>query len=152
RTGAPLIVAFANAAWDMAAVDRDVGFASMFEWLFSLVDYAIAHPEVELVVRAHPAEVNVPAELRSRTPVVAEIRRKYGDLPDHIKLLEGDNPISSYVLAEMAQAPILYATRLGLEMALKGRRPWLAGQTTYRGRGFTRDLGSRAEMERLLDA
>jgi hypothetical protein len=152
RPNAPLIVAFANAAWDMAAVDRDVGFGSMFEWLFALVDYALAHPEVDLVVRAHPAEVNVPADLRSRTPVVAEIRKRYGSLPDRITLLEGHTAVSSYVLAEIAQAPILYATRLGLEMALRGKRPWLAGQTTYRGRGFTRDLTSRREMEALLDA
>ena len=136
----------------MAAVDRDVGFGSMFEWLFALVDYALAHPEVDLVVRAHPAEVNVPRDLQSRTPVVAEIRKRYGTLPANIALLEGNTAVSSYVLAEMAQAPIMYATRLGLEMALRGRRAWLAGQTTYRGRGFTRDVSSRREMEALLDA
>jgi hypothetical protein len=152
RPNAPLIVAFANSAWDMAAVDRDVGFGSMFEWLFALVDYAVAHPEVDLVVRAHPAEVRVPTDLRSRTPVIGEIRRRYGALPGRIKLIAGDNPISSYVLASLAQAPIMYASRLGLEMALRGRRAWLAGQTTYRGKGFTRDLASRAEMEALLDA
>jgi hypothetical protein len=33
-----MIVAFGNSAWDMAAVDRDVGFTDMFEWLFALVD------------------------------------------------------------------------------------------------------------------
>lgn len=152
RPDAPLIVAFANSAWDMAAVDRDVGFGSMFEWLFALVDYAMAHPEVDLVVRAHPAEVNVPRDLQSRTPVVSEIRKRYGALPARIALVEGNASVSSYVLAEMAQAPIMYATRLGLEMALRGRRAWLAGQTTYRGRGFTRDVGSRREMEALLDA
>lgn len=152
RPGAPLVVAFANAAWDMAAVDRDVGFGSMFEWLFATVDYALAHPELDLVVRAHPAEVNVPRDLQSRTPVVAQIRRKYGTLPGHITLLEGNTPVSSYVLADMAQVPMMYATRLGLELALRGRRAWLAGQTTYRGRGFTRDVTSRREMEMLLDA
>jgi len=151
RPGAPLIAAFANAAWDMAAVDRDVGFASMFDWLFALVEYALAHPEVDLVVRAHPAEVNVPPDLRSRTPVVDELRRRYPSLPARIVLLPGDCAVSSYALAELAQAPIMYATRLGLEMALRGRRAWLAGATTYRGRGFTRDLAGPDEMAALLE-
>jgi hypothetical protein len=151
RAGAPLIVAFANAAWDMAAVDRDAGFSSMFDWLFATVEYALRHPEVDLVVRAHPAEVNVPADLRSRTPVVAEIRRRFPTLPGRITLLEGNTAVSSYELAALAQVPIMYATRLGLEMAVRGRRAWLAGETTYRGRGFTRDIRSREEMESLLD-
>jgi hypothetical protein len=152
RPDAPLIVAFANAAWDMAAVDRDAGFASMFDWLFALVDYALAHSDVDLVVRAHPAEVNVPSDLKSRTPVVAELRRRFPNLPNRIVLLEGDTAISSYALAEIAQVPMMYATRLGLEMAVRGRRPWLAGVTTYRGRGFTRDISSPDEMVAWLDA
>lgn len=56
RPDAPLIVAFTNTSWDIAVIDRDVGFDSMFDWIFALVDYAIAHPEIDLVVRAHPAE------------------------------------------------------------------------------------------------
>jgi hypothetical protein len=152
RPGSPMVVAYTNAAWDMAVVDRDIGFASMFEWLFSLVQYGIAHPEIDLVVRAHPAEVKVPPDLRSRTPVAAEIRRRYGPLPGNIKLVEGDSPVSSYTLADMAQVVMVYASRIGLEVALRGKRPWLAGDMTYRGKGFTRDLASNEEMVRLLGA
>jgi len=151
RQDAPLIVAFANSAWDMAAVDRNVGFTSMFDWLFSLVDYALAHPEIDLVVRAHPAEINVPADLQSRTRVVDEIRRRYPNLPSRITLLEGNTAVSSYALADLAQVPMMYATRLGLELAVRGRRAWMCGQTTYRGRGFTRDVASPGEMIALLD-
>ncbi len=152
RPDAPLIVAFANAAWDMAAVDRNVGFTSMFDWLFSLVDYALARPEIDLVIRAHPAEINVPADLQSRTRVVDEIRHRYPNLPSRITLLEGNTAVSSYTLAELAQVPMMYATRLGLELAVRGRRPWMCGQTTYRGRGFTRDVASPQDMIGLLDA
>ena len=152
RPGAPLVAAFTNSAWDMAAVDRDVGFASMFEWLFALTDYAVAHPEIDLVVRAHPSEANVSPDLRSRTPVGPEILKRFSRLPDNITLVEGSSPVSSYALAEMAQVVMTYASRIGLEVAVRGKRPWLAGDTTYRGRGFTRDLASRQEMIDLLDA
>jgi hypothetical protein len=105
-----------------------------------------------LVVRAHPAEKNVPLELRSRTPVGAEIKRRFQPLPNNIKLIEGDNPISSYTLAEMAQVNMVYASRFGLEIALRGMRPWIAGDVTYRGKGFTLDLTSKEHMYNLLDA
>ncbi len=152
RAGIPLIVAFANSAWDMAAVDRDVGFESMFEWLFALVDYAKAHPEIDLVVRAHPSETNVSPDLRSRTPVGAEILLRYRELPSNIKLIEGTSPISSYAMADMANVVSVYASRIGLEVAVGGKRPWLAGETTYRGKGFTRDLASKEDMTSLLEA
>ena len=152
RRDAPLVVVFTNSAWDMAAVDRDVGFSSMFDWLFALVEYGVAHPEIDLVIRAHPSETNVPPDLRSRTPVGPEIMKRYGPLPKHVTLVDGSSPLSSYTLAEMAQVVMVYASRIGLEVALRGQRPWLAGETTYRGKGFTRDLTSKREMVDLLEA
>jgi hypothetical protein len=151
RTGVPTVVVFTNTSWDIAVIDRDVGFDSMFDWIFAFVEYAIGHPEIDFVVRAHPAEKNVPRELRSRTPVATEIRKRFRPLPSNIKLIEGDNPISSYTLAEIAQVNMVYASRLGLEIALSGKRPWIAGAVTYRCKGFTLDLESRDHMHRLLD-
>ncbi len=51
----------------------------------------------------------------------------------------------------MAQVVMLYTSRIGLEVALRGKRPWVAGDMTYRGKGFTRDLVSKQEMVDLLD-
>lgn len=152
RPGAPLVTAFTNTSWDIASIDRDVGFDSMFDWLFSLVEYAREHPEIDLVVRAHPAEKKVPPELQSRTPVGAEVRKRFQPLPSNIRIVEGDNPVSSYVLARMAQVNTVYASRFGLELALRGMQPWIAGAVTYRDKGFTLDLISRKHMFEMLDS
>lgn len=152
RRGTRLIAAFSNSAWDMAVVDRDVGFAHMFDWLFTLVDYARQHPEVDVVVRAHPAEVKVPEDLRSRTPVCDELRARCAPLPPNLALVDGGSALSSYVLARMADVAMVYSSRFGLELAMAGRQPWLAGDVTYRGKGFTRDLASKADMLAALDA
>ena len=151
RPEAPLVVAFTNAGWDISVIDRDVGFDSMFDWLFSLVEYARDHPAVDVVVRAHPAETNVPPDLRTGTPVAGEIRRRFDPLPPNVKLVEGNSPLSSYTLAGMAAVNMVYASRLGLEIAMRGKRPWIAGAVTYRHKGFTLDLSSKAHMLELLD-
>jgi len=152
RPGARLVAAFANSAWDMAVVDRDVGFTHMFDWLFTLVEYAAAHPEVDVVIRAHPAEVKVPAGLQSRTPVVAELRRRFAEMPGNVALVDGHSAISSYALAGMADVATVYSSRFGLELAIGGRRPWLAGDVSYRGKGFTRDLAGKADFVQALEA
>jgi hypothetical protein len=151
RLNAPLVVAFTNTSWDIAVIDRDVGFDSMFDWLFAVVAAARSHPEIDFVVRAHPAEKKVPAELQSRTPVGPELRQRF-ELPANLKIIEGDDPISSYTLARMAQVNMLYASRLGLELALTGMKPWIAGAVTYRNKGFTLDLESKSHMFGLLDS
>jgi hypothetical protein len=151
RSGIPIVAAFTNTSWDIAVIDRDVGFDSMFAWLFSLVEYAAGHPEIFLVVRAHPAEKKVPAELQSRTPVGAELRKRFQPLPANVRIVEGDNPVSSYTLARMARVNMVYASRFGLELAVRGMRPWIAGAVTYRGKGFTLDLESREHMIGMLD-
>lgn len=151
RSGVPIVAAFTNTSWDIAVIDRDVGFDSMFAWLFSLIEYAVEHPEIFLVVRAHPAEKKVPAELQSRTPVGAELRKRFQPLPVNVKIVEADNPISSYTLAKMAQVNMVYASRFGLELAVRGMRPWIAGAVTYRGKGFTLDLLSREHMVEMLE-
>lgn len=151
RADVPLVVAFTNTSWDIAVIDRDVGFDNMFDWLFQLVQSATRRKDIDLVVRAHPAEKKVPAELQSRTPVATEIRKRFPLLPDNIKIVEGDDPISSYALAELAQVNMIYASRLGLELSLRGMRPWIAGAVTYRAKGFTLDLASADHMVQLLN-
>jgi hypothetical protein len=151
RLGSLTVVAFTNVSWDMAVVERDIGFKSMYDWIFRLVDYAITRPEMDLIIRAHPAEKKMPPGQQSRTQVISEINQRYKDLPSNIKLIEGDNPISSYTLAKMAQVVILYASTLGLELAVNGTRPWIAGDMNYRGKGFTLDLTSKEHMYGLLE-
>jgi hypothetical protein len=107
---------------------------------------------MDVVFRAHPAETRTPPDMRSRTRVVEEIRRHFVSLPDNIKLVDSSSRVSSYVLAEMAHVEMLYAGTLGLELALRGKRPWIAGDVTYRGKGFSLDLLSKEHMTRMLDA
>ncbi len=146
RDGHPCMVAFANAAWDTAALDRDVGFASMFDWLDQVVAHARAHPHVDVVVRSHPAERAGTPDLWSRTPVAATLRERSGPLPANLHLVDAADVVDTYALVERSTAVLVYSSRIGLEAALRGRRPWIAGATTYRGKGFSRDLAGAADL------
>lgn len=146
RPGARLLAAFTNTAWDMKAVDRDAGFDSMFHWVFTLVEHAAARPELDLVIRAHPAEVLGTPDQHSRTPIVAETLRRFPQMPSNVKLVAPESPIDSYALAAMASAPMVYSSRIGLEIAVAGHRVWVAGEVTYRGKGFTHDVRSAPDM------
>ncbi|MGE0393654.1 MAG: hypothetical protein AB7P67_08815, partial [Vicinamibacterales bacterium] len=147
RDGARLVVAFSNAAWDMAAVDRDVAFAGMFAWLDAVVDAARRHPDVDVVVRAHPAERQGTPDLWSRTPVPATLRARHAALPANLHLVEATDAVDTYALLARATVAMIYSSRIGLEAALGGLRPWIAGATTFRGKGFSRDLTAAEDVD-----
>lgn len=147
RGDAPLVVAFSNSAWDMAAVDRDVAFASMFDWLDAVVDAARRHPGVDVVIRAHPAERKGTPDLWSRTPVPATLRARHTTLPPNLHLVAATDPVDTYALLARATVAMVYSSRIGLEAALGGLRPWIAGATTFRGKGFSRDLAGAGDVD-----
>jgi hypothetical protein len=147
RDGARSVVVFSNSAWDMAAVDRNVGFGSMFDWLDAVVDAARRHPDVDVVVRAHPAERAGTPDLWSRTPVPETLRARSGPIPANVHLVEATAAVDTYALLARATVVMVYSSRIGLEAALAGMRPWVAGETTYRGKGFSRDLEGPADLD-----
>jgi len=147
RDGARLVVACSNSAWDVAAVDRHVAFASMFEWLDAVVAGARRHPDVDVVIRAHPAERTGTPDLWSRTPVAATVRGRHAALPTNLHLVDAGDPVDTYALVARATVVMVYSSRIGLEAALAGTRPWIAGATTFRAKGFSRDLQDAADVD-----
>ena len=95
RPDAPTVLAFTNSAWDVAALDRDAGFESMFDWLFALVEFARSHSGVDVVIRAHPAEAHPALDLRSRTPVRGEMLKRFRALPSNLRVIDGTDTIDS---------------------------------------------------------
>jgi hypothetical protein len=146
----PTVTAYTNVMWDAQLYHASSAFPDMLAWLFATIDHFIGRPDRQLVIRVHPAEVK--AVKKSLQPVVSEIASRYGELPDNIKVVRPESDISSYDLAEMSSANIIYGTKMGLEMALMRRPVIVVGESFVRGKGFTHDASTPAEYQRLLDA
>ena len=149
---APIVSLFPNLGWDGTSVALETAFDSMYDWLLATIEYARRRPDVQFVVRAHPHEVKLPEQFRSETYVCAFLRQEVADLPRNVHLLEGDHPLSSYALAEASAVVMTYTSTLGVELPLRGIRPWVAAGAYYANKGFTLDLKSRGHMCELLDA
>ena len=70
------------------------------------------------------------------------LRAASPELPDHVRAVPPESDISTYDLIELADVGLVYTTTVGLEMAMRGIPVIVAGQTHYRGKGFTTDPGS----------
>jgi len=148
-----VFVALTNVIWDSAALGRDIGFKGMMDWLYALCDWFLQHPKDQLVVRVHPAEKRLPAAYRTTNGVAGLIQHRYGDQlrKGSIRIVDAEDDIYSYTLAEMADAIGVYTSSIAIELATRGILPWVAGKVHYRGKGFTIDLEGVEHLYHLLD-
>ena len=133
-----ITVLFPNITWDSALFEKDIAFNGMFDWLDMTIEYFSAHPEYQLVIRAHPAEVILPGSLRES--VISYIRGKHPKLASNIILVPPESKISSYTLMDISCCALSYASTTAIELGVRGVPTLVAGEVHFRGKGFTIDI------------
>jgi hypothetical protein len=152
RTGeGRLVTLFTNLTWDSAVIGKGVAFASIQEWVATVVELFRHRPEHQLVIRLHPAEVKLPGK-ETREPMLPFLLERFGTLPPNVRVVAPDDPTSSYPLMEAADVGLVFTSTTGMELALTGTPVIVAGETHYRGKGFTVDVSTSEELETALDA
>ena len=141
----PVALLAANVIGDSLTLGRQVFTGSMTEWLQRTVAFFSTRSDVQLIVRIHPGE------RYTKGPSVADVlHQAQPDLPGQIHLVAADDPVNTYDLVEIADLGLVYTTTVGMEMAMSGVPVVVAGQTHYRGKGFTLDPDSWQAHDKLL--
>lgn len=147
---ARIVSLFSNIIWDTNALEKDLPFASMFDWIRATIDWAAGRPDRCLVVRAHPGEAKLC--FRTRTPINELIRTHYGNhLPKNVRLVDPQSEFSSYEIAAHSEHCAVYTSTLGAELALAGLHPLICGTPFYRGKAVTCDIDSPEQYFEILD-
>lgn len=143
-------VLFTNVTWDSAVIGRELQFKSIQHWLDTCVEFFLDHPEHELVIRIHPAEVKLPGK-QTREPIRDYLATRFSSLPSNIVVVGADDPVDSYALMESADIGLVYTSTTGLEMALMRKPVIVAAATHYRGKGFTVDVEGPTDFMSSLE-
>jgi hypothetical protein len=123
-------------------------FTEAVEWVRDRKDWV-------LVVRIHPNEGKVKNHLGMvGTKSLAQFRAIVDslDMPDNVRIVEPDSPVSSYTLMEMSQVGAVWQSTIGIEMSAIGRPVIVTENPPYRTAGFTFNvlseggLGSAVEL------
>lgn len=145
----PTIGLLSNVVWDAQLHFQTRAFPDMMSWVFATIDYFSGHPDLQLLIRAHPGEVV--KFHKSRQPLVDEIRKRYPKLPDNIYIIPPESLISTYTTMQQCNAVLIYGTKAGMEMSSRGIPIIVAGESWIRGKGFTYDASSPEEYISLLE-
>jgi len=143
----PVVLLATNVLGDSLTLGRNIFTTSMAEWIEKTVQYFARRADVQLVVRIHPGE-----RLMKGPSMLGVIERAVPNRPEHLHIIRADEKINTYDLMEIAGLGLAYTTTVGMEMAMRSVPVILAGQTHYRGRGFTYEPATYDEYFGLLDS
>jgi hypothetical protein len=147
----PIALVCTNVVGDSLALNRQVFTEGMADWLALTVRHFEDPTIGQLVVRVHPGEM-----LGAGHPSAEVVREALPEMPANVVVVGPDSEINTYDLIEMADLGLVYTSTVGLEMAMAGVPVVVAGETHYRGKGFTSDPTSTEEyleaVDRLLAA
>jgi hypothetical protein len=142
----PVVLLPTNVMGDSATLGRTLFSKSITEWLARVVVFFADRPQVQLVIRVHPAEV------KSIGPSVMEvIRQAVPSLPGHIHVIEPTDAVNTYDLIDISELALVFTTTAGLEISTRGIPVAVSGGAHFRGKGFTIDAESWEEYFSKLD-
>ena len=142
----PVVLLLTNVLGDSATLGLTIFTSSMADWLERVLPFLASRPEVQVVIRIHPAET-----LTVGPSVMEIIHKVVPDLPSNIHLIGPTEKVNTYDLMEITDLALVYTTTAGLEMAVRGILVMVSGRANYRTKGFTLDANTMDEYFSVLD-
>jgi len=147
--GKPIIGMLSNVIWDAQLHYRANAFGTMLDWVIQTIRYFAKRPDLQLLLRVHPAEIRGTA--RSRQPLIPEIERAFPTLPSNVFIIGPESQVSTYAAMALTNAVIIYGTKTGVELTSMGIPTIVAGEAWIRNKGLTLDASSPDNYFRILD-
>jgi hypothetical protein len=145
----PVVGLLTNVSWDAQLHYPANAFPNMLEWLLQTCEYFAKRPELQLLIRVHPAEIS--GFPPSRQPILRELHKRLPTLAPNIIVVGPESGLSTYALMSICNAAIIYGTKMGVELTSVGLPVIVAGEAWIRNKGLTEDASTPEEYFGILD-
>jgi hypothetical protein len=151
-TDKPTIVIAANVIWDLAALNKQIIFSDMINWINETIEWFDSKTEFQLIIKPHPAEVDkrIP---KTNEMVEYGIYSRFTKLPHNVHLLKPDTNLSSNEIMKKfnVRGVAVHTTTVGFEYPIYGIPSITTARSPYRGLGFTIDPINKKEYFKTLN-
>lgn len=142
----PIYTLFTNVLWDAASAQREIAFTNPVEWVIETIKWFNEHPEKQLIVKIHPAEVVIGTNMPFYNIIIDKITPK-----DNIRIIKPDEKVNSWSIYDISELGMVHTTTAGMELPLVYKPCIVVSKTHYRDKGFTLDINSKEEYFNLLE-
>ncbi|MEJ7759158.1 MAG: hypothetical protein WKF55_06150 [Gemmatimonadaceae bacterium] len=144
--GKPVWGIMAHINWDSVSDYSPMAYRSFDEWIVDTVEQVSRIPEVQWLIKVHPAEV----DYDPRNGVQRFVEARFASLASNVRIIPAGEEISPLEFFDLVDGGVTVYGTSGLELALAGKPVILAGEAHYAGRGFTEDGLTVESYRRLL--
>lgn len=145
----PVIGLLTNVMWDAQLHYPANAFPNMLDWVLRTIAFFADRPDLQLVIRIHPAEIR--GTVPSRQKIADEIARAFPDLPANVFVIPPESQISTYAVMLKCDTVIIYGTKTGVELTSFGIPVIVAGEAWIRNKGVTMDAPNAETYFQMLD-
>ena len=145
-----IIACYPNVYWDSVHMGISSVSTDLTQWLVDMISFASSNREIQLIIRTHPGELRVADIIKSKFTMVDTINEAFKKIPSNVFVIEPDSNISSYSVAKIADANLVWNGTIGQELALRGIKPVVVANAYYANKGFTSDFLDFEELTNYL--
>lgn len=145
-----IAVIFSHILYDTLFFFGEDLFPCYADWFVESVKAACSNPNVQWFVKVHPSNLwrgELEHYFDGKYEEVRLIERYIGKLPDHVRLVYPDTPISPYTWFQITDYGVTVRGTSGIELGALGKAVITAGSGRYEEIGFT--VNSRSTDEYL---
>ncbi len=142
----PVILLATNVLGDSLILGRNIFSQSMAEWIVRTIHFFSSRTDAQLVIRIHPGE-----RYMKGPSMVDVVSKEVPRLPENVRIVGPLDKINTYDIMDIARLGLVYTTTTGMEMVMNGTSVIVAGDTHYRGKGFTLEPASWDEYFGLIE-
>ena len=142
----PIYTLFTNVLWDAASAQREIAFKNPVEWVIETIAWFNKHPEKQLIVKIHPAEIVIGTNMPFYDIIVSRITPN-----ENIRIIKPNEKVNSWSIYDITTLGIVHTTTAGMEMPLVNKPCLVVSKTHYRAKGFTIDIDSKEAYFKLLE-
>jgi len=145
----PTIGLLTSVMWDAQLHYPTNAFPNMRVWLEETIKYFARRPDLQLLIRIHPAEIT--GTVPSRQRMMDVINAAFPQLPPNVYVIPPESPLSTYAAMLECDSVIIYGTKTGVELTSYGLPVVVGGEAWIRNKGLTLDASTPQEYFTLLD-
>lgn len=137
-----------NIRWDSAALGRQRAFATVAEWLDTVLRWVHQRGNISVCIRQHPRERLAFAK---GSDDIRPLLRQHEHLGERLRFVAADEPVNSYDLMRHTHVVLPHTSTVGIEAALLGLPVILGTSVYYEDFGFCRKAENRDDYFALIE-
>lgn len=142
----PIYTLFTNVLWDAASAQREIAFSNPVEWVIETIKWFNQHPNKQLIIKIHPAEVVIGTNMPFFNIIMDRIKPE-----SNVRIIQPHEKVNSWSIYNITTLGIVHTTTAGMELPLVNKPCMVVSRTHYRNKGFTIDINSREEYFQILN-